>query len=155
MPDLFSPRVHKGFINTFTGTIANIPRGWAICDGTLGTPNLLDKFVRCVPNSSTDPGSTGGSTTHVLLEAELAAHNHSFSEAAHGHTNTTVLRGTQNNGDGSPDVFVNINGGNPLTGISSEGKTTGATINNTGSDTAHENEPAHFEIAYIMKVSDL
>jgi len=154
MPDLFSPRVHKGFINTWTGTVANIPRGWAICDGNVGTPNLLDKFVRCVPNSSTDPGTTGGSTTHVLLEAELAAHNHSFSESAHNHTNTTVLRGTQNNGDGAPDIVQLLNG-SAQAGVTSESKTTGATINNAGSDTAHENEPAHFEIAYIMKVSDL
>ncbi len=154
MPDLFSPRVNKGFINTWTGTIANIPRGWAICDGNVGTPNLLDKFVRCVPNSSTDPGDTGGTTTHVLVEAELAAHNHSFSEGAHLHTNTTVFRGTQNNGDGSPDA-VRILGGSADAGLQSPSISTGASFNDSGSDTAHENEPAHFEIAYIMKVSDL
>jgi len=154
MPDLFSPRVNKGFIDVWTGTIANIPRGWAICDGNVGTPNLIDRFVRCVPNSSTDPGATGGSTTHVLLEAELASHGHSFSEGAHIHTNTSVVRGTQNNGSGSPDI-QQVLGGSADAGIQSTGNTTGATINNAGSDTAHENEPAHFEIAYIMKVSDL
>jgi len=154
MPDLFSPRVHKGFINTWTGTIANIPRGWAICDGTLGTPDLIDRFVRCVPNSSTDPGSTGGSTTHVLLEAELPSHSHGITEGAHNHTNTSVFRGTQNNGDGAPDIFRLLNG-SVQDGITSNAVSSGVTSNNTGSDTAHENEPAHYEMAYIMKVSDL
>jgi len=154
MPDLFSPRVNKGFIDIWTGTIATIPRGWAICDGNNDTPNLIDKFVRCVPNASTEPGDTGGSSTHVLLTAELPSHGHGITESAHSHTNTSVIRGTQNNGDGSPDVFVNINSADDA-GISSNSVATGVTANNTGSNTAHQNEPAHYEIAYIMKVSNL
>lgn len=154
MPDLFSPRVNKGFIDAWTGTIANIPRGWAICDGNNGTPDLIDKFVRCVPNSSTDPGGTGGSSTHVLLEAELSIHSHVWNESAHSHTNTAVLLGNQNNGQGSPDINPVVNGAAEA-GIASTSLTSGITTTNTGSDTAHENEPAHFEIAYIMKVSDL
>lgn len=30
----------------WSGTIEDIPAGWVICDGTNGTPNLKDKFVR-------------------------------------------------------------------------------------------------------------
>ena len=29
----------------WSGTAADIPTGWALCDGTNGTPNLTDRFV--------------------------------------------------------------------------------------------------------------
>ena len=44
----------------WSGTIADIPAGWALCDGTKGTPNLLDQFIKGVPNGSTNPGAMGG-----------------------------------------------------------------------------------------------
>lgn len=53
-----------GAIVMWSGAIASIPSGWALCDGTNGTPDLRNRFIRGVPNSSTNPGATGGSTTH-------------------------------------------------------------------------------------------
>ena len=40
IPDEISP---KGTIVAFYGS--EIPYGWALCDGTNGTPNLVDKFI--------------------------------------------------------------------------------------------------------------
>lgn len=56
--------IPHGIIVMWSGTILTIPTGWALCDGTNGTPDLRAKFVRGAPNSSTNPGSTGGSATH-------------------------------------------------------------------------------------------
>lgn len=37
--------VPSGVILLWSGTIATIPQGWALCDGTNGTPDLRDRFV--------------------------------------------------------------------------------------------------------------
>jgi len=35
----------KGMVMMFAGTAAEIPKGWALCDGSPGTPNLIDRFI--------------------------------------------------------------------------------------------------------------
>ncbi len=35
----------SGVIVLWSGTVATIPAGWALCNGTLGTPDLRDRFV--------------------------------------------------------------------------------------------------------------
>lgn len=44
-----------GGIIQWAGTIASIPAGWSLCDGSNGTPDLTDKFVLSVANSAEDP----------------------------------------------------------------------------------------------------
>lgn len=51
IPDLIIP----GMIVMFNGG-RDIPAGWAICDGTNGTPNLVGSFIK----ASTTAGETGG-----------------------------------------------------------------------------------------------
>lgn len=35
----------KGMVMMFAGTAAEIPKGWALCDGINSTPNLVDRFI--------------------------------------------------------------------------------------------------------------
>jgi len=35
----------KGMVMMFAGKKADTPKGWALCDGTMGTPNLIDRFI--------------------------------------------------------------------------------------------------------------
>ena len=35
----------KGMVMMFAGTVAEIPKGWALCDGKNSTPNLVDRFI--------------------------------------------------------------------------------------------------------------
>jgi len=39
--------IPQGVIWLWSGTIATIPAGWQLCDGTNGTPDLRDQFVVC------------------------------------------------------------------------------------------------------------
>ncbi len=76
-----------GTICIWTGTLANIPADWALCDGSGDTPNLLDKFIRGVATDATDPGNTGGNTTHTHTTQAAGDHTHTpDSQGAHIHT---------------------------------------------------------------------
>ncbi|MCP4582293.1 MAG: tail fiber protein [candidate division Zixibacteria bacterium] len=55
--------IPQGAIIMWSGTIASIPDGWALCDGSFGTPNLMDRFILSV-GTSEEPGGLGGSDTH-------------------------------------------------------------------------------------------
>ena len=53
----------KGMIQLWSGAIADIPSGWALCDGTNGTPNLQNNFVVGAGDSYV-VDATGGDVSH-------------------------------------------------------------------------------------------
>jgi hypothetical protein len=55
--------IPAGLISLWSGSVATIPSGWALCDGTNGTPNLKDRFILCSGTLSS-PGVTGGVILH-------------------------------------------------------------------------------------------
>jgi hypothetical protein len=52
-----------GVIVMWSGTLATIPSGWALCDGTNGTPDLRDRFIYGC-STGQNPGPTGGVVSH-------------------------------------------------------------------------------------------
>ncbi len=65
----------EGLIVMWSGALDTIPDGWALCDGTQGTPDLTDKFV-IGADAGLPPDSEGGSDDH----------SHSVTTSAHSHT---------------------------------------------------------------------
>lgn len=63
-----------GMIMLWHGTVENIPSGWHLCDGAVGTPDLRNKFVPCAGDTY-DPGDNGGADSQT----------HTFSADAHRH----------------------------------------------------------------------
>jgi len=62
-----SQLVHEffnGAIVAWSGLLSKIPRGWVLCDGDNGTPDLRDRFVRGAENQG-KMRKTDGSLTHV------------------------------------------------------------------------------------------
>jgi hypothetical protein len=51
-----------GSIIMWAGTLNSIPSGWALCNGSYGTPNLQNRFIYGV-SSGENPGGSGGSLT--------------------------------------------------------------------------------------------
>lgn len=64
-----------GMMLLWSGTLADIPAGWALCDGNGGRPNLGMKFVQGALGEE-HVGTTGGDTGHT----------HSLSFYGHSHT---------------------------------------------------------------------
>lgn len=63
----------SGIIVMWSGLLANIPTGWALCDGAGGRPDLRDKFIMGWTNG-VDPGGTGGSSTLSHAGSAVADH---------------------------------------------------------------------------------
>jgi len=64
----------KGMIILWSGSIATIPKGWALCDGQNGTPMLIDSFV-IAAGSGYAPDDYGGAVGHSH-DVTNAPHNH-------------------------------------------------------------------------------
>lgn len=139
-----------GMIAMWSGTIANIPAYWYLCDGSNGTPDLRNRFIvgahsgtgngtsattgpgfsglTGTLNSDYTPGNIGGSTAHRLTIAQLPAHTHEVTDDDGG-WNT----GTSNN----------------LCRATNLG-TIQKTTTSTGSNFYHENRPPYYALAFIM-----
>tara|TARA_Y100000114_G_scaffold85522_2_gene79043 strand:+ start:127 stop:1428 length:1302 start_codon:yes stop_codon:yes gene_type:complete len=66
-----------GIIAMWSGTIANIPSGWALCDGQSGRPDLQDRFILGARASGSPAiNTTGGAHDRTLTESQMPQHNH-------------------------------------------------------------------------------
>ena len=133
-----------GMITMWSGSTSNIPTGWALCNGSNGTPDLRNRFIVGAGSTYT-VGQTGGEATHSLTTAELPSHNHSFYAYNGGSTGVTY---TYLQADTSSGGQVRITSGRSIR------NSTDNLIGNTGSGTAHENRPPYYALCYIMKISN-
>ena len=96
-----------GGIVMWSGTLATIPTGWALCDGTtqnsVVTPDLREKFVMGAA-ASTNPGTTGGASSLSLVTANLPSHTHGVGTIGSGHTHSFSGSNTHDHGDGNLSV---------------------------------------------------
>lgn len=136
-----------GAIVIWTGSLSSIPRGWVVCDGNNGTPDLQNRFVKGIPDGLTDPGATGGSNTVTLSESQIPAHDHDVSfetDGDHYHKWWVSSEGTGANGAGhwqTTDKRTTVNGAHSHSW----------SLQESGGGSAMNNEPAHYEALYIMK----
>jgi len=146
--------IPAGLITMWSGSIGSIPTGWNLCDGSNGTPNLLDRFI-VAAGSSYAVNGTGGATTASLVTANMPAHTHTatVTDPGHSHVIATPVTGLTS---GGASGWQGTNTGNSYTQSSSATNTatTGITVANasTGSGTSFSILNPYYALAYIMKL---
>ena len=143
-----------GEVRMYKGTLASIPSGWALCDGAGGRPNLINKFVKGVATAITEPGTSGGSNTTTLIEANLTAHTHSGTLAPGGGLHGTGHVITSSSSAGATSVIGLITPTGGSAGILSliiGGGSHSHTTDDSGTGTALDIRPAYYECAFIIK----
>ena len=131
--DIINDKIHQavstaggfpaGGIIIWSGAVNNIPSGWALCDGTNGTPDLRSRFVLGA-GGSYSVGATGGEATHKLTISEMPSHTHSYTYWA-------------GNGGGNGHTY---------------GSAYTRNTSSTGGDQPHNNMPPYYALCYIMKL---
>ncbi len=130
-----------GGIIMWSGSIASIPAGWALCNGqtvnTHVTPNLQNQFIVGAgtgTGASYGVGATGGSYPVTLTVAQLPAHSH-----------------TVNFGEGGGKFYAAVSNGDfNYSDLWSSGSY--VSTGTTGSGQAFDNRPPYYALAYIMRV---
>lgn len=142
-----------GMIMMWSGLVANIPTGWAICDGGNGTPDLRDRFIMGAGGSYAT-GSTGGSADAVVV-----SHTHNITghtNARGAHTHEVILTGV----GGVPPVSpaggaLHVGSGKGGVRTNSAGEHTHSvtgTAAATGVSGVGKNLPPFYALAFIMKL---
>jgi hypothetical protein len=153
-----SPQWGAGFVSgmivMWSGTIATIPTGWVLCDGTNSTPDLRNKFV-----IAADADSGGAAKTTITGTATQTGGTKDAIVVSHTHTGTTDSAGAHNHTYNQP-VSVStmaIGGANTLLTTSSANTSTAGThthpftTDSAGSSGTNQNLPPYYALAFIMK----
>lgn len=136
--------IPAGVILMWSGSVASIPTGWLLCNGSNGTPNLQDRFI-VGAGSTYAVNATGGSADAIVV--------------AHTHTGTTSTVGdhvhTANAGLSDFDAGP-FGGGRAQIVQTLTTNPAGAhnhifTTNSTGSSGTNANLPPYFALCFIMK----
>lgn len=166
--------IPAGVILMWSGSIASIPTGWKICDGTNGTPDLRNRFVVGAGSSYT-VSNTGGSADAIVVSHThsasssssssfsgnaLGSHRHWDNGHTHGYNWKSITGGTTAGGDpnsvGNTVVSTEVgyadisweSAGTPTGSVSTS---TTTTINATGVSGTNANLPPYYALAYIQK----
>jgi hypothetical protein len=138
--------IPSGVILMWSGSIASIPNGWLLCDGSNSTPDLRNRFV-VGAGSTYAVNATGGSANAIVV-----SHTHTGttgamnSNATHSHTYLGV---TNPSGSGVGErMSVSVT---RTTDAANIDHTHNFTTDSTGSSGTNANLPPYFALCFIMK----
>ncbi len=163
LSDLLAAVMPIGAIMIWSGTDANVPASWHICDGgTYGgyaTPDLRDRFVIGAGDTYA-VGATGGPATwngtitptatvtigaHAVTTAEMATHTHSYTEYYMG------VGGQSCSSDNYASCLRAPGAAGITTNAMASGDGTHGHAGSTASFAGVDPRPAFHSLYYIMK----
>ena len=142
--------IPAGVILLWSGSVATIPAGWLLCDGSSSTPDLRNRFV-VGAGSTYVVGATGGSADAVVV-----SHSHSASSSssvsdpghAHNYANSNI---TGISGAGPYAQFEAQSTGTTSTSGTGISVSTSTSVASAGVSGTNANLPPYYALAYIMK----
>jgi hypothetical protein len=152
--------VHPGTIIMWYGDISGkfsnglgygIMKGWALCNGQNGTPNLQNKFVAGAGPGSYYKGETGGEANVTLRVEHLPAHQHTLVADPHDHE-TAVLEYWNNETDNVEDDCKTGEDGPSDKIKQTDGAKSGVTFHPAGKGNSHNNLPPYYALYYLIKL---
>ena len=158
--------VPSGLISMWSGTIASIPTGWVLCNGSNGTPDLRNKFIIGAHSDTAGVAYTtvtgSNTTTGGTKDAIVVSHTHTatstVTDPQHAHNSSAAgfvsTGGSSEFGGLEQGTLFNNQGGisRPTATASASTGITVATTNSTeGSSGTNQNLPPYYALAYIMK----
>lgn len=152
----------SGGIIMWSGSIASIPAGWYLCNGSNGTPDLRNRFI-VGAGSTYNPATTGGSADAIVVSHTHTYSGNTGSAGSHRHglnanTGGTIkILGTQTSKVGGIDNAnsevwqYSYNGYNIMEEAGSHQHSFSGTTSANGSSGTNANLPPYYALAYIMK----
>jgi hypothetical protein len=149
--------VPTGVIVMWSGSVATIPSGWLLCDGTNSTPDLRNRFI-----IGANADDAGVAKTNVTGSATQTGGSKDAIVVSHTHTGTTVSAGNHYHGVEAQTISqplfsgLNARGGTNVGAFAQQTTEAGAhvhtfTTDSTGSSGTNANLPPYYALAYIMK----
>ena len=149
--------VPPGAILMWSGAINNIPVGWALCDGSNGTPDLRDRFI-VGAGGDYNVGNTGGANTVTLSSSQIPSHRHGSgtltadTAGSHYHIYMGTAGYATASGPGTIEA-VSIDDIPKHTGDAGDhSHTISGYTSYAGGGQAHENRPPYYALCFIMKL---
>lgn len=164
-----------GAIIMWSGNPLSLPKGWALCDGTNGTPNLKGRFIvgydpndadynatqKTGPNFTDADGTSDGTNTQdakqvrlLSTQSGLPSHGHKVIDEGHVHNFKDLFQGDGHVASGGGERVADFQEIEALK--TTEKAFTGISINNSDEQNAAnniENRPPYYVLAYIIKLN--
>lgn len=148
--------VPAGVVCMWSGTQADIPDGWALCDGQDGRPDLRGRFI-VGAGGDYAAGATGGAAMVTLSLDQLPEHSHNGAvtiEAAGNHRHSYNPGATTKVQSGTGDTVRYGSATGYQTGYAGEHEHNASlSIEPAGGGAAHENLPPYFALCFIIKIN--
>jgi len=132
--------VPTGAILMWSGSVASIPSGFVLCDGTNSTPDLRNSFVVGAGDTYA-VDATGGSA-----DATLVSHTHTATDS--GHVHTGYMGG--GSGEARPD-YDPFDGNSAGATYTTNPGYANISVSTEGESATNANLPPYYALAYIMK----
>jgi microcystin-dependent protein len=159
--------VLRGTVIMWSGSAADIPDGWVVCDGTglsdgFPTPDLRGRFIAGFDpvNAEYQLGRNEiGKEKVQLTVAELPQHNHTGATfLTPDHSHSVVGRFTDTGGTHLENLSLIVSSSPSFTDTHPQSMSTNNAgghshqLNMDGGDQAHENRPPYYVLVFLMKV---
>lgn len=148
--------IPSGLISMWSGSIASIPSGWVLCNGSNSTPDLRNRFIVGAHSDNTGVANTtitGSSTlTGGSKDAIVVSHTHTATSTDAGHTHVQQYNGgTAGAGGGISSSGVSVSDTPSSASTASGTASITTTISSTGSSGTNANLVPYYALAFIMK----